>query len=268
MKGFGLGVALVAFAGAYVVFSQMMRQSLPDDLPEMLSLPAGTVEYRPTGEFRTDGRVRTAPLEKVEIPGNLEMMRYPVTQQAYMACVRDGACKSTHSSDAPDLPQTQVNFRDALDFAEWQSKRTGQKWRLPTGAEWAHAAAERYVDDALDEAPTGDMAQRWLDEYRTNTKQRENADPSLRAIGAYGENALGIGYIGGNVWEWTTTCFKKAELTAEGDYIRESDDYCGVRLAQGIHRAFVIDFVRDASVGGCAVGLPPDHLVIRLIRES
>jgi hypothetical protein len=22
----------------------------------------------------------------------------------------------------------------------------------------------------------------------------------------------------------------------------------------------VIDFVRDASVGGCAVGLPPDHL--------
>jgi len=45
-----------------------------------------------------------------------------------------------------------------------------------------------------------------------------------------------------------------------------TDSYGGVRIAGGRHRAAIIDFVRDASVGGCAVGLPPDHLGFRLVR--
>lgn len=43
--------------------------------------------------------------------------------------------------------------------------------------------------------------------------------------------------------------------------------YCTVRIAGGLHRAAIIDFVRDPSVGGCAVALPPDHPGFRLARE-
>ncbi|WP_254054495.1 SUMF1/EgtB/PvdO family nonheme iron enzyme [Roseovarius sp. EL26] len=267
MLGIG-GVTILM--GAYLAGFLGGPAELPDDLPEMRALPSGVTTYRPVGDFRTGTRVRNAPKQVVTIPGKLEIMRYPVTQAAYATCVEAGACKVTLSSGAEHLPQTLVNYRDAVDFAQWQSDRTGQNWRLPSGPEWAYAAAERYVDEivAEDADNSDDPAQRWIKAYRANAIQRDNADPTLSPLGTYDENSLGIGYLGGNVWEWTTTCFKKGEINADGRVIKESEDYCGVRLAQGVHRAFIIDFVRDASVGGCAVGLPPDHLVIRLIREN
>ncbi|SLN65353.1 Formylglycine-generating sulfatase enzyme [Roseovarius albus] len=244
-------------------------EPLADELLELRALPAGVIEYQLAGEFRNGRRVVSAPKRTINIPGNLEIMRYPVTQAAYSKCVSEGGCVESASSGSETLPQTLVNYRDALDFAAWQSERTAQNWRLPTGPEWAYAAAERYEDEFVSDGPEyDDPAQRWIDAYRANIQNRDSADPTLKPLGTYGENAFGIAYLGGNTWEWTTTCFKKGEVNVNGELVQQSEDYCGVRLAQGVHRAFIIDFVRDASVGGCAVGLPPDHLVIRLIREN
>lgn len=263
------GAAAIAVLTAYVIFTNGDAKPFPDDLPEMRALPGGVIDYRVAGDFRRAGRATIAPKRTIKIPGNLEIMRYPVSQETYAACVADGACKATHTSGKPDLPQTRVNYFDALDVARWQSARTGQKWRLPTGQEWAYAAAEKYAGEPLDDAlASDDPAQRWLQAYRLNAKQRENTDSTLQPFGAYGDNSLGVSYLGGNVWEWTTSCFESGELNANTRFTSKDDDYCGVRIAQGLHRAFIIDFIRDASVGGCAVGLPPDHLAIRLVREN
>lgn len=265
---FGL-VCIGIIAGAFLLIKPTVFRAYPDDIPEMRALPAGVVAYRPTGDFRTAGRVTLAPVDQIQIPGNLEIMRFPVSQEAYAKCVKSGACTATHSSGSPNLPQTLVNLNDAQDFAKWQSARTGQTWRLPSGPEWAYAAAEKFVDDTLgDDVSTADPAQRWLQAYRQNAQQRKDGDPTLRPFGSHGDNSFGIGYIGGNVWEWTSTCFESGDVDTGGRLIDKDADYCGVRLAQGLHRAFIIDFVRDASVGGCAVGLPPDHLAIRLVREN
>jgi hypothetical protein len=43
---------------------------------------------------------------------------------------------------------------------------------------------------------------------------------------------------------------------------------CGVRVAEGQHRSYVTDFIRDARAGGCAAGVPPAHLGFRLVREA
>ena len=43
---------------------------------------------------------------------------------------------------------------------------------------------------------------------------------------------------------------------------------CGVRVAEGAHRAYVTDFIRDARAGGCAQGVPPANLGFRLVREE
>jgi len=43
---------------------------------------------------------------------------------------------------------------------------------------------------------------------------------------------------------------------------------CGVRIAEGAHRADVTDFIRDAHAGGSASGTPPTNLGFRLVRES
>jgi hypothetical protein len=42
---------------------------------------------------------------------------------------------------------------------------------------------------------------------------------------------------------------------------------CGVRVAEGQHRSYVTDFIRDARAGGCSAGLPPSNLGFRLVRE-
>ncbi len=73
--------------------------------------------------------------------------------------------------------------------------------------------------------------------------------------------------MSGNVWEWTNTCFVRRTLDKAGKPTGHAIVNCGVRVAEGAHRAYVTDFVRDARAGGCAVGNPPANLGFRLVRD-
>ena len=164
------------------------------------------------------------------------------------------------------MPQTMVNWKDASAFAAWYSKVTGQHWRLPTDREWQLAAAERYGEASADPGDL-DPGERMLAQYKAGVLLRGTASPVLRSAGGFGLNSRGLADISGNVWEWTDGCMESGTLAEDGAVLA-SEPYCWVRIAGGRHRAAVVDFVRDASVGGCAVGLPPDHLGFRLVREA
>ena len=56
------------------------------------------------------------------------------------------------------------------------------------------------------------------------------------------------------------TAAPEADVTIEDSTISETTHGCGVRVAEGQHRAYVTDFIRDARAGGCAAGVPPDEL--------
>jgi hypothetical protein len=73
---------------------------------------------------------------------------------------------------------------------------------------------------------------------------------------------------GGNVWEWTNTCFIRQSLDAKGKSAGASTANCGVRVVEGEHRTYVTVFVRDAKGGGCDVGKPPSNLGFRLVPED
>lgn len=261
-----LKMPAILLAGAAALAAPLLVQRGPDvPLPETVTVPAGPFAYRPAGEFRRGGRVVDPPIETRMAGAPLEIMKYPVSRTDYAACVTDGGCSpAAPPTDAP-LPQTDVSHRDALDYAAWLSDRTGRTWRLPTDAEWVRAAGERAIDDAVG-AEGEDQAARWLAQYGRNVALRAEPDLEIRPIGSFGENSHGLVDISGNVWEWTDSCFVNAELDADGNRISETE-YCGVRAAAGLHRAFIIDFVRDAKAGGCAVGLPPDHLGFRLVLD-
>jgi len=171
---------------------------------------------------------------------------------------------SVEAEEEP-LAQIDVSFEDAEAYARWLSRETGETWRLPTGEEWARAAAERVRREGVIGGVENDPSARWLAEYGQNAELRGEADLRHYPQGAFGENSLGVADIGGNVWEWSSSCFVNGELDAEGRITAQSES-CGVRSAEGRHRAFIIDFVRDAKRGGCAVGLPPDYLGFRLVR--
>lgn len=167
------------------------------------------------------------------------------------------------------MAQTHVNHADATAYALWLSDRTGQPWRLPTDAEWLRAAGDRGIDDDLGEAASGaDPSRRWIASYLREVELRGEADLRLYPPGHFGVNDLGLADIAGNVWEWTESCFQNGTLTPDGAAIATRSDYCGVRAVQGKHRAFVIDFIRDARSGGCAAGVPPDYLGFRLVRDA
>ena len=101
----------------------------------------------------------------------------------------------------------------------------------------------------------------------TASSNRENgADSEPQPFGHFGANENGLYDTAGNVWEWTSTCFVRTRLDDDGQAMSKHSN-CGVRVAEGQHRTYVTDFIRDARAGGCAAGVPPSNLGFRLVRE-
>lgn len=95
---------------------------------------------------------------------------------------------------APWMPVTQVSLYDAESYADWLSRRTGRRWRLPTEHEWCLAAT------AGDKRPYP-----WGADTPDGT--RANFGASYRgptAVGSFPDGAAATGCLdmGGNVWEW------------------------------------------------------------------
>lgn len=259
------GAALTVAAVAAVMWWPAAPQIT--DLPEIVVIPAGSYSYRPSGDFRIGTRAVDAPREFRRADTDFQIMKYPVSEAQYGLCVAAGACNPTVVSGLANAPQVDISYVDATGFARWFSQMTLETWRLPTDDEWVRAAGDRYVDAGLEiSKDEGDPSKRWLANYRKLLTVRGDTDIEIHPRGHFGDNEFGVSDMAGNVWEWTESCFVNGQLSEDGREITQQTSYCGVRAVQGKHRAFIIDFVRDAKVGGCAVGIPPDHLGFRLVR--
>lgn len=103
---------------------------------------------------------------------------------------------------APDHPVTQVSWHDAVAFCDAQNKR------LPTEAEWEHAAraghhdeiAYAFGDSLLRE---GDyLANIWTGAFPVlNTA--DDGYKTTSPVGHFGLTPVGLTDMAGNVWEWT-----------------------------------------------------------------
>lgn len=237
--------------------------------PETVAIIPGSFDLRLPGEFLKNDYPVDAPLQSTAVRQGFMIMKYQVSAADYARCVSDGDCLAPDTNAATagdDMPATGVSYRDATAYAAWLSEKTGSVWRLPTDTEWAYAAADRYADDALLlDTDSSNPAERWLARYRSEAGKSE-PDPEPRVRGHFGPNAKGVVDIAGNVWEWTTTCYTRTRLS-DGDARTESTDNCGVRVVGGKHRGYMSYFIRDGKSGGCAAGMAPDNLGIRLVRE-
>lgn len=241
----------------------------PTDMPRLapstVMLSDITYEYRASGDYQRDGEPADAPLQRRHLD-RLEIMRNLVSATDYATCVADDVCVPVQdlTGGSPFMPVTKVSWQDAQAYARWLSTRTGDFWRLPTDAEWAAAAGSRYKDDAIRLPGGSSPSDRWLAAYEAETADR--GDGAVLPGGAAGANENGVQDLAGSVWEWTDTCFTRAIVT--DTETTPGAVNCGVRVVEGAHRSYVTNFIRDARAGGCAVGKPPSHLGIRLVRET
>jgi formylglycine-generating enzyme required for sulfatase activity len=231
----------------------------------------GAFIFRLPGEYLRENRPVDGPTRMVRFRDGFQIMKYQVSADDYARCVADGACEAPDGDAAGDWPVTGVSYRDAQNYATWLSVRTGETWRLPTDQEWSFAAAERLHDDALSLPDEDDNpATRWLARYRSEASGQTERDAEPKQRGHFGANSKGVFDIAGNVWEWTSTCYLHATIASDAANaaIVRNVDNCGVRVVDGRHRGYMSAFIRDGKSGGCAAGLAPDNLGIRLVREG
>ena len=257
-------------AGPLAVVPLLNDAGAPDaglrDRQALVQLQPGTVSYHAAGDFTRAGKQATSPMITVRFKQPLSIMKHQTSSADYQRCVEDGACQALDRGVvvAPDRPAVQVSWHDANTYAAWLSKKTRQHYRLPTDEEWAFAAGSKFRDYSLP-ADENDPSKRWLARYERES-DRVPGDPQAHSFGSFGSNENGLLDIGGNVWEWTSTCFVRTVLDHAGGALSKMAN-CGVRVAEGQHRSYVTDFIRDARAGGCAAGLPPSNLGFRLVRE-
>jgi formylglycine-generating enzyme required for sulfatase activity len=262
----------LAIAAGLVAAPVMMHSLAPANVATgaaFAEISPADFSYRMAGDFSHAGRPVEGPYATTRLAGKLRIMKRQVTVAEYRRCIEAGACPKVTPALADaraDTPMVGVSWHDATAYADWMSRTTGLNYRLPTDQEWTFAAAESVRDEAAPLVDPSDPAQAWIARYEAESARAASVVLAPQPVGTFGQNSNGLLDLGGNVWEWTESCFVRASL--DGGAMRVTNTNCGVRVVQGAHRTYMTDFIRDPRSGGCAAGVPPANLGFRLVVED
>jgi serine/threonine protein kinase/WD40 repeat protein/formylglycine-generating enzyme required for sulfatase activity len=100
--------------------------------------------------------------------------------------------KSPGWAIAPEEPVVCIGYDDAQKFCAWLSQKEGQKWRLPTEAEWEYFARAGTTTTFYSGA-----------ELKPSEALFNNAKSRPLKVGSFPPNPFGLFDVHGNVWERT-----------------------------------------------------------------
>jgi formylglycine-generating enzyme required for sulfatase activity len=196
-------------------------------------------------------------MHPVEMPDGrvVSFATHEVTWASWKTCYDDGGCsflpRPAQAGAKEDYPVTGINAFDAEEYVTWISQKTSVKYRLPTKDEWQTAAAELPQPKTMKLFTDPRLA--WAADYAS----MPSVSPKVRPSGGFGKFGNGIADLDGNVWEWTQTCV-----------VVTDNNHCPAYYVQGSHLAETSVFIRNPALGGCASGVPPSHLGLRIVKDS
>ena len=136
------------------------------------------------------GEADERPIHQVSI-NSFKMSKYEVTQEMYEAVMKENP--SEHKGD--NLPVTNVSYKDVSSFLKKLNKLIiGEKFRLPTEAEWEYAARGGKQQMPFQFAGH--------DDPNLVAIHAKNSKGSPKRVGPKEGNTLGLYDMSGNVAEW------------------------------------------------------------------
>ncbi|MHA1559609.1 MAG: formylglycine-generating enzyme family protein [Alphaproteobacteria bacterium] len=132
------------------------------------------------------------------------------------------------------MPALCVSWGDALAFADWLSSQTGERYRLPTEAEWDYAARAGAVSDVSYFFRAG------LEANQANCPDCTGfdvmgRDELLKAVpaGTFVANGFGLHDMFGNAAEWVLDCYNPSYAGAPTDGTARLEGDCDRRIVRG-----------------------------------
>jgi formylglycine-generating enzyme required for sulfatase activity len=130
------------------------------------------------------------------------------------------------ASPSAEDPVVCVGRDDALAYVDWLSSRTGERYRLPSEAEWEYAAragsTTRFpwgdsADAGCSHANLYDRSARARRDFGWSAAQCDDGFSEIAPVGRLAANAFGLHDLIGNVWEWTADCYRELYVDAPLD---------------------------------------------------
>ena len=228
-----------------------------DFCPEMVVIPAGSFQMGAKSSFFSSAKPSgdELPQHRVSIQP-FAIGKFEITQEQWKAVMGNNPSRFIGSLS----PVEQVSWDDAQEFTKKLSEVTGQKYRLPSEAEWEYAARARTET----EFSFGDSAK----DHENFSFSKKNSGGKTNQVGMKKPNSFGLHDMHGNVLEWTQDCWKPSYsgAPADGSANFPNRENCRKVLRGGSWQTNP-DFLRSAQ----RIKFPPDarfdDLGLRVVRE-
>lgn len=141
-------------------------------------------------------------------------------------------------------PVTLVSLEDSVSYCTWRGKKMGQRYRLPTEAEWEKAA--RGTDGRA--FPWGNE---WSPDYLNSGRRFGATTPVSRF--PRGRSPFGLYDMVGNLFEWTATAWDEKNAVLKGCSWDDLPGTCRAAMRHGRppqSKHILIGFRCASDIGG------------------
>ena len=180
------------------------------------------------------GFINEKPVRHICFDSPFYIGRCEVSNAQYQSCVQAHVCDHvdvTSQFSGPLQPVMNVTWEDAIAFCAWHDLR------LPTEAEWEYAARGPY-----------NLVYPWGNDFvDENVVYSVNSNGATTNVSVLpdGQSWVGAYHMSGNVWEWTSSIYRRYPYFAD-DGREDMSQVDAARVMRGGGYSNTSDYVRAA----------------------